>query len=127
MPTAAEARRAPVDRRDESVLKLESDSALGVQGEAKPPSSSSSTSVAIEEGRARLAAALAANDTFRAQQIMQELANAKISDSGVASSTAAARAEVHSPPVPSVLQSAREDNSGTDDDGNGDWGDFHSA
>ena len=120
-----------MDRRDESVLKLESDSALGVQGEAKPPSSSSSsssTSVAIEEGRARLAAALAANDTFRAQQIMQELANAKISDSGVASSTAAAPpAGVHSPPVPSVLQSAREDNSGTDDDGNGDWGDFHSA
>jgi hypothetical protein len=75
-----------------------------------------------------LAAALAANDTFRAQQIMQELANAKISDSGVASSTAAAPpAGVHSPPVPSVLQSAREDNSGTDDDGNGDWGDFHSA
>jgi len=118
MPTAGEVRGAPAERREKSVLKTSSDSALKVGRDAEV--STSSTSDAVEKGRARLAAALAANDTFRAQQIMAELANAV--------NAPKASARDHSSPVGVAT---REKSNGSadddDDDENGDWGDFHSA
>jgi hypothetical protein len=89
------------------------------------------SSEAVAAGRVRLAAALAAGDTARAQHIMEELASAAASAAplspSAAAPVAAPRAECVAAPVPVASAAGIGAGGDAESSSGGDWGDFLSA